>query len=1226
MKTTTFAWLLILMLLPLRAAAADIVETFEGRSSVTKGETSSSGYYANQDAELNASFQYKISGGSLKLASEEKSRNFLRRKYVGTIYRGQNFDLSVKCLRAEGDLKEDFFIELLVQDMTDHIHNQQWYERGGELPREAQVSYKPSKYSGDSITFQINGILCYCDGCQETLGLSVGVEIIIEVNIEGDADVAEQKEAVYTEDNDAREEPGGDPWPYAIPGSVVVALLGYSLTRKPKGGSQEQPRQEDLPDRMEMRIYKTFGDTLQVGAMPQRVFAQIVGFKNNEEYIDLYLTSQITINGDNCITSQDAGMDSNWRCADIQAVNPPQPNGDGVVTFTLNAGAGLYNNRLHFKIKEGEMHFAQENLTLPACYDKAVFLPFVIDGMEEDANVTAVVYEKDGQPTNMYEVRVQWNAKKEVQEAVIIDKVLDKEKDCHTPGHFIEFNLHLEADNGKGLVVKSDFPLLRYYMGMVYDIGVGYEGYEVGCYLEEYNPEKHTQKLVWGVSAGKTYVPHETEGFLRIYDYDEENHCILIVKPSPDPKLFSIKAVDETEQHRIDRLGLNYEAKDTGHPRGTRIILRCLQGLLDAPSRIDAVVTFGTKYNNQEYKCETQVLLCSQPRRILKEAAAWDALIKEDRRMLKNMDSIENLIVQWGILDRLMPLVKYIHILRDGYLEDYGLDRDAAKTVARVFAFMTNEAADYSFDEGYKPLTLGGEIEQWFKDYAQAMFTTAKQVNEYLAVPIMIARIALGIKTMGATEGFFRLYDAFSIGLMEISLAELYVEQGRDAVTKQMKIMAIEAAKWQIFSLGIKACVFVYAAPVGGQPPLSARASTSRPKARIPAKSSTKNYSSGKKGTIAKQVIEESNRRQQIAKDTVRSPIEKARAKTVKPKRDLTNAIKYGEAKSVQDIKDLRTTIELCKSNPTPENKALLRKLVIDVQSNKQAMNKLKALGPEYNKVRQAFNQEMMDIYRQTDKEVIQELAKKYHLDPSEIRIDNVSNSDYTKLLTGESITFDRDTTYYIVRNGKKVYFDQQFTEQLYNRRFYKNTLGYESSDQAFANRFSRTMDQTNIEDVMNHPESFGAQENVDILFDKSRHTEALPNAKKVRDAIIYKTEERLWEAEEKLKIADTLTDAMEREKMEARAVWDMMEGNRQTMKDFRNFTKPYNDARADITGNNYVTDNMRKAVEDVALLFEGKPPIDINECESRLALRGYTFSSLAHDVADAMYKASITQ
>ena len=160
----------------------------------------------------------------------------------------------------------------------------------------------------------------------------------------------------------------------------------------------------------------------------------------------------------------------------------------------------------------------------------------------------------------------------------------------------------------------------------------------------------------------------------------------------------------------------------------------------------------------------------------------------------------------------------------------------------------------------------------------------------------------------------------------------------------------------------------------------------------------------------------------------------------------------------------------------------------------------------------------------------------------------------------------------------------------------------------------------------MNHPESFGAQENVDILFDKSRHTEALPNAKKVRDAIIYKTEERLWEAEEKLKIADTLTDAMEREKMEARAVWDMMEGNRQTMKDFRNFTKPYNDARADITGNNYVTDNMRKAVEDVALLFEGKPPIDINECESRLALRGYTFSSLAHDVADAMYKASITQ
>ena len=129
----------------------------------------------------------------------------------------------------------------------------------------------------------------------------------------------------------------------------------------------------------------------------------------------------------------------------------------------------------------------------------------------------------------MYDIHVEYNKEKQVQEAVIIDKVLDEEKDSHTPGHFIELNMHLVAVNASGMKVESDFLLVRFYMGLVYDIGVGYEGYEVGCYFEQYNPEKHTEKLVWAESGGKTYVPAETRSFLRLYDYDEQSHSVIII-------------------------------------------------------------------------------------------------------------------------------------------------------------------------------------------------------------------------------------------------------------------------------------------------------------------------------------------------------------------------------------------------------------------------------------------------------------------------------------------------------------------------------------------------------------------------------------------------------------------------------------------------------------------------------------------------------------------------
>ena len=48
----------------------------------------------------------------------------------------------------------------------------------------------------------------------------------------------------------------------------------------------------------------------------------------------------------------------------------------------------------------------------------------------------------------------------------------------------------------------------------------------------------------------------------------------------------------------------------------------------------------------------------------------------------------------------------------------------------------------------------------------------------------------------------------------------------------------------------------------------------------------------------------------------------------------------------------------------------------------------------------------------------------------------------------------------------------------------------------------------------------------------------------------------------------------------------------------------------------------MRKAVEEIELMFESKDSIDLDELLVKLADRGYTASTLVEDIADAMYKA----
>lgn len=1038
---------------------------------------------------------------------------------------------------------------------------------------------------------------------------------------------AEEEEDVgahYEEDNDAWGFEGV--WPFTIPASVLVGLLGYGLTKgKRKEDDDEDPKH---PDPRQMLIYKEFGDTLIAGENSKLVYAMIVRkTKSGNEVPDPIMTKMITISaGDEYMLVKDDGMQGDWRAAWIQAPDIDKIPEEGIINFFMGNEGGSYTNRIHFQIEAGKVLFGQDNLTLPAHYKEEVRLPFVVVGYDGSKDVTASILEAGSEkPTDFYRVRVEWNEKKQLHEAIINDLKLDEKTDNGTPGNFISFTLKVEAQHPGGRKIEGWISLVRYYMGLVLKVG------DIQCFTEEYNPSKHKKLLVGVQRGGKKYVPAETVGRLLLYDYDETTHQIVIINPIPSAETFSIKAVDEAENNQVQGIGINCDVVDNKDPKGTECVFRCVLGVLDPPSRIDAIIHVETEVEGKKYAYDKQVLLCSQPWRTFQTDAEWSKAVKEDEEIKRKLNKLIEKIERDGLAGRLLPIVKYIDNMLHGYDFNYGFDRDQLRFVGAMYNHMLTARQEYTFDQYPTPITLGDEMLM----FAQSVIDTSikpvvnatNKFNEKLGVPILIARIGIGFWTYGASEAYFKAYDALCIGVMAFNLAEIYVNEGKDGLTKNLIVMAKDTAKFQILMTGVQIGLHLGFSGLRAKynprtPSISTPVTPGDIKPKTQPTPSKKQFSSGKKGRITKQAISESNKRQAKAAKDVRSPEAELKAKGMKPERDLTDAIEYTKAKANRNIEDLHAVIEMCEQNPTPENKALMRKIIIEVQADKTAMHKLKNLGPEYQHVREVFNKEWFGekgINQKVNKKVIAELAAENGLSPDEIKIENISSKKLEKLMSGDTSTMDLDTTYYYInKQGEKVYFNQKTTEQMYNRHLHKEALGYEANSQAAADKFAHKVDRTVIEDVAQHPESFG-KEDVGRMMDSTRHVESLENPNKVSDAIIYKSEERFSRAEELFRKSDTITDHWEKMEVQRQAINELLEGGYMTAKDADNFVIPMDQARADVNGGLLVSNKLQRAIEHCRLV-DTKDPINVMQLELRIKSEGYnSFSELAKDLGETM-------
>lgn len=1034
---------------------------------------------------------------------------------------------------------------------------------------------------------------------------------------EGEEDIGPH----YEEDNDAWGFDGV--WPFTIPASVIIGLLGYTLT---KGKPKEEESDEDPkhPDSREMHIYKAFGNTLMAGDAPRQVFAKIVRKpKKGGEVTDVAMTSLIQITpGDQYMQVKDGGMYQDWRTAWIDAPDTDTPPDEGIVVFRMGNEGGSYTNRLHFKVDAGEVLFGQDNLTLPAHYEKEVRLPFVVLGMDDSQkDIEASIIDSAGNPTQNYDLQVEWNEKEQLYYAIIHDCVLDEAKDKGVPGKYLSYTLRIKGQHKGGKPIEGNLPIFRYYMGLIFDAK------DVKCFIEEYSPMNHfSDRFIATQNDGKQYVPAETKTHLRLYDYDEEKHKILVICPVPCE--FSIKAQDDGKQEMVDKLAIQLDVKsgagtvsEDKNSQGTFALLRCCRAVLDAPNRIGAIIKVGVMHKGEKITCEQTVRLCSQPVRQFDDNRSWNLSVKEDERITERLDHIESEIYRLNLVNNLFPLLKYINMVRDGYHSDYGYDPKTIKTIVTTYTDVMTGRKMGANAEPPKPLTLADD----FKMFCVSWFETAKKTNEEMG---FLTRLFVGVCTLGCSDVVFTAVEVLD------NMKE-YVDKGGDSV-------------WGGFCVGAKVAVREYITEklmnkgmekLGKVAKEAGLTPDNMKKALGEMVDDIKNpFSTTTKGGVLKRAANNSKNAGKRAAANADDVLKRSGKHTKAPNGDsLDDAVNFGRARAEQNIEDLRSVCELCDMNPSPENLKLKKDLILKCQGDKQTMFLLKNADDEFTAARKEFNKTLETIYDETDDVVERELSKRTG---KKVVHNNASSSSKADLKNGKKVTYDRDTTYgYLDEDGTFHALKEPSQEEitnLYNEKFHEKATGikktdttklgelaeegvdinkYQKMEKNLSDKYAGKMDQTNVQDVLNHPESYG--EDLQRALDPKLHKEALVNPNKVGEAVTFKGKERFARGEALLKEAELLTDPVEKLAKQSDAIGEMLEGCRQQVKVFDNFVDSRDIARIDINGVSKISDNLRAAIEVMRTAEKGTTTL--GQIDTALAALGYTRDMVAEEMGDVV-------
>ena len=1115
--------------------------------------------------------------------------------------------------------------------------------------------------------------------------------VIVKV-IFGECDDAEDTHVVI--DDIA---PGSDgEWPWQIPASVVIGLIGYTLTRGGgKGKGKDKEKEEQQPEgRCELRIYKEFGNTLLAGEDAQPVYARIVRIPpKGKEYTDMTLTAMIRItSGDNYMNVNRTGLAGEWQSANIMAPQPKEGEDvpeEGIVKFYLGNEGGSFTNKLHFFISAGEIRFKQDNLTLPARYEKTVRLPFIVVGMNDGtAIIKATITDDKNQETKDYHIDTEWNEKDQCYYAVIKDLVTDPKKDEGIAGNYLSYSINLEVTkNTSSRVIKGCLPLYRYYMGLVMRM----KG-NVNCFLEEYDPMRHDPAYKKEMPDGKLYAPAQQDCFLKLYDWDEETNKLLVIDPKPKSVKWTVKDIadqggkqkvmndiigrESTQmgldvalagsglgsigtlvsqahsqtfkdynlpqqrlieyQKQLDDLGLSFKAHWLSAGEGKLYyVLRCLKGVLMAPNRFDAEMEVTAEHKGKSYSFKRTVHILSQPKREFDSVDASMAAIKEDNKIRENLWEIEGGIQAASMTKQLMPLLCFIRLQLDFYHEDYGFDARNIKSIQDVYLHALQRKADEDKVKSDEATAIDNlkwyQLDWWLQRSFEG--------HDYLERMPLALRIGFAVASLGFTEIVFEVpYEM-----------KKYIDEGGESVvggfvvgaTVAVKAYLIEAAVTLglgAVGIGLKGVWKGFGATGGKLTKEAMMEGLKVLKETLKSEAGT-----GLKVWLKKQISWELGAAEKAIAAKTKALLESVKKMAQGSK--YAAAEEFAKRQAIENVEHLQTMIELCHWNPTPENFRLRNQLILRCQADKQTMMLLKTprllggdpllQGLSLKPLKKEFNGLLRNIYDATDRRVIKHIAEEANISADQILKTGATSSSAQKLVEGLDVTFDRDITYYYIKNGKPHYFSQAYTDRLYAKYFREsvntstlppNALGFdrtkltpealkklEEMEAKQAEIAAKLYDQTVVEDILGHPESYGVD--LERMIKKEYWGDALKDPRKVAEAVFHKGTSRFDYADALWAQSQAAEGYVQREILQARAVSEMMEGCRQLKKVF-DLIKARDAARNTFSK---IPAELNEAI-DLLRPLDGVQAT-LSQVEAALAQKGYTFRSLAQEVSNAVYK-----
>lgn len=1117
--------------------------------------------------------------------------------------------------------------------------------------------------------------LLYIDGkkgpngeCQDD-----AVTELTETEEEAEADVTIDTMASSVEDEEAEQS-----WviPAAIAGAVAVGAGGIAASRrsrkkkkqkknqkKEEKQEDEEQKEDDDPDKCtyEMRIRKDFGDTLYPGDANHKIYARIVKIDSRgNETTDYALTQRISISADDNLEVSSQQMAGDYMGAFIRAHATKTPAAEAIVTFRLATQGGSFCNRMHINIAQQMITFSEDELTIPAGFEKPIYLPFEVDGMGEEPTVKAKI------TGDKYSVKVEYDKEGELYYAVITDKC----QKPGTPGNVTYYTLTVTATDSNQRQIENTISVGRFTMGLACN---GLE--RVKCYLEEYDSKRHvfsdlkrSVKMDTATNFAddpkyvtKTMTPAENRFKLSLYEYDEEERRIICIPPNitsynviidEEPPIMPETGnalsqagmmvggvlpagvgtamntaiaigVDKQNAGYNDRsktvqgLGLHIDAKKGFNEKDrkeTELVcyMVCRGGILDAPNRLHARIIIEAENDGRKYYVEQRVLLISQPYRKV-TMTGYDQLVEHENQITTALERVRSDIYHNFYKD-LHLLSLLIERMLSNYSRSYGYDWQQVRGVFRIFnryvqgqQLIDNMAAE--------------DLSVCITDAVARVLTQSKTLEKHLGI---FGRFIVGVCTLGVSEGVFNSLEV-------VHNMKDYVNKGGDSVfcgfMLGTKVAVREYLYGLLFAKGLKAVkniiknkkLTIGKSAEAVTPGKAGKPGASTSPSKTPSAAATAASEEASRKT-AKEFASEAADTAKSAR-TTKAAHEKAQLRNTQGKqsaqkmanetkdlamdnetRKLLDAEESGLRAGQEKIEKLK---ELCQLPDTPKNRQRRIEAVLEVQKDKNALNLLNNPNkPELTQLRKQFNSDMKKVHYSAEFDMKMDLADQLNKNPRNRGRKFIANDieSFNATSNGKAA----------LENGSKSAMDYDGSFYIKGKNNEKIFLDQDMVENTFqqhlyrkgtgkegtAQTWKEFAEATDHTIIQNdlHHDSYGT-DNVFVLLDPSRAAEALPDVERAARAFTEKCTHWYKDALQLIGKGDL--------KSIERGVAHIREAFRQCTKQFDNFVIVRDAARQHINGGSKVSDQMFTLINYLKETDVNKGSLKVGECLNGLENMG---------------------